>query len=171
MQNTIDFIEDQLHIISDSVLRAAEDLQEFQATNKIMNISYETEQIMQEAAELEKEKAMIVVTTSYYKNLENYVRSNIDHPESLIAPSSMGIEDPVLGSLFAALLRLYGERLDALLFATESSPSLKVIDTKINSAKLAILENIHNNLTNLEETNQKIDALLIDSIKKLPGCR
>jgi len=111
VENTIDFIESQLQVTSDSVLKAAENLQEYQASNKIMNISFETEQILQQSSELEKEKAVLFVTATYYKNLESYVKSNLDQPESLIAPSSMGIEDPVLGSLFSALLGFYGERL------------------------------------------------------------
>ena len=157
VENTIRFIDDQLRVIADTVFSAAEDLQNFQTANKVMNIDFETEQILQQTVELEREKAQLIVTRSYYKNLENYVRSNLDQPESLIAPSSMGIEDPVLGSLFGALLSLYGERMDALVSATDNSPTLKVIDTKISATKQAILENIKNNQANIEETMNKID--------------
>jgi len=91
--NTIKFIDNQLVIIADTLTAAETDLQNFQSTNEIMDLSFQAQQVFEYIQELQKQKAELEVKSRYYHNLKNYIKKNSEKIDQLVAPSAMGIED------------------------------------------------------------------------------
>ena len=164
--NTIKFIDQQLGLISDSLRVAELNLQKFRSSNEVMDMSFQSQQLFEYLNDLEKQKAELMVKSQYYKNLENYILKNKDNYDQLVAPSAMGIEDPVLNQLVAQLIELYNKKSDALLASTERSPAVISLNNQIRSTKNAILENIKNIIYNSNEALSDIQVRIDDLTKQ-----
>ncbi|MBT6962501.1 MAG: hypothetical protein HN993_00270, partial [Lentimicrobiaceae bacterium] len=155
--NTIRFIDGQLDVISDTLRAAETDLQTFQSDNEVMDLSFQAQQVFTYIEELQKQKAEMVVKSKYYNNLRNYIQKNSQDIDQLVAPSAMGIEDPVLNALVGQLIELYSKKSELLLTGTDRNPSVISINTQIRSTQNAILGNIGNIIENSNEVLADID--------------
>ena len=124
VENTIRFIDNQLGIISDTLKSAEMDLQNFQSSREVMDLDFQAQQVYELLADMQKQKAELIVKSKYYQNLKNYIQKNSESIDELVAPSAMGIEDPVLNALVGELITLYNEKANTLLFSTERSPKV-----------------------------------------------
>jgi len=120
--NTINFIDQQLDVISDTLTVAETDLQNFQSDNEVMDLSFQAQQVYEYIQDLQKQKAELEVKSRYYHNLKNYIKKNSEKIDQLVAPSAMGIEDPVLNALVSQLISLYSKKSEILLYSTEKKP-------------------------------------------------
>src|SRR3972149_6494285 len=95
---TLSFIDKQLNEILDSLNTSERMLQNFRTNNKIMDVDWQTEQVFSRMEDLQDEKAELLVKIKYYNALRAYLNENNDADE-LIAPSAIGINDPLLNRL------------------------------------------------------------------------
>lgn len=107
---TIKFIDNQLKGISDSLIIAENKLQEFRSRNRVMNISSQGSQVLEQAVKLEDEKSRLLIQADYYNYLNDYL-SKESATNKIIAPSTMGISDPTLIQLVGQLSELQAEYL------------------------------------------------------------
>lgn len=168
--NTIEFIDKQLKIITDSLNIAENILYDFRRKNKIIDISQEGNAIFKKIEAYESEKALFEVKSKYYNYLRNYIEQAKDF-KKVVAPSVMGIEDPLLNSLVVELNELYSTKNAISYSSTEKNPSIGILESKITSTKEKLLENLSNiiNSTNISSTelNKRIEKVDIE-IQKLP---
>ncbi len=164
--NTINFIDRQLDVISDTLTVAETDLQNFQSDNEVMDLSFQAQQVYEYIQDLQKQKAELEVKSRYYHNLKNYIKKNSEKIDQLVAPSAMGIEDPVLNALVSQLISLYSKKSEILLYSTEKNPSVISINTQIRSTQSAILGNISNIIENSDEMLVDIDDRINDVTKR-----
>ena len=104
----IDFIDMQLIGISDSLMITEDRLQEFRSQHRVMDISAQGNQIIEQAVKLEDEKARLTLESNYFDYLNKYLSSE-NSQETPIAPATMGIADPLLAQLVQELAQLQGE--------------------------------------------------------------
>jgi tyrosine-protein kinase Etk/Wzc len=168
--NTIEFIEKQLIGVADSLGAAENILEDFRSRNQVMDVSYQGQMIITQSKDLENHKAALVSKLDYYSYLIDYIQNNRDVKE-IIAPSSMGIEDPVLGQLISQLSSLNAERSALLFNATDDNPNITRINASIENLKNSIQENIKSVIatTNLalNDANNRLYSLS-GEIRKLP---
>jgi capsular exopolysaccharide synthesis family protein len=159
---TIDYINNQLDMISDSLSIAEEKLQEFRTRYQVHNLDTKAEQIFAQLQILQSEKATLTVKQRYYESIKERFDSN-EEVSDLIAPSSMGIDDPLLGNLVAEFAELNSQKVTLIDNSQERSPYLKSLEIKIANLRNTIYENIKYNLnTNeftLENLNSRISRL------------
>ena len=105
---TIDFIDDQLVGISDSLSITEEALQRFRSKNMVMDLSAQGQVIIDQAMKLENDKARLVIESNYYNYLAKYL-SKDNLGEVPIAPATMGITDPGLARLVTDLAELQSQ--------------------------------------------------------------
>jgi len=168
--NTIQFIDNQLTEITVSLQDAEEQLKYFRANNKIMDLSFAASNAFNKLDALESEKAQLTVKRKYYDYLLNYVRKN-DVMKDVVAPSSIGIDDPLLTSLIQQLSRYTSERSVLSITAKEKNPAWFVLEDKINSIKKELVENIKNIIANSQITTDELGrriAVLEKSVDQLP---
>ncbi|MGM0565677.1 MAG: GumC family protein, partial [Bacteroidota bacterium] len=170
--NTIEFIDEQLVDIKDSLQISETTLQDFRLENEVMNLEFQAQQLFEKMSELQTQKAQLHVKSRYYEYLKTYVKNNQSGKfDDVIVPSSMGIEDPVLASLVQRLTELYTEKAK-LSFSTKQDNVLTgQIDAKIRLTKENILENVNSIISTsqitLKDINQRISE--IDSrVAQLP---
>ncbi len=141
--NTINFIDNQLASIASSLNSAETELESFRRNNKVMDISSAATSVFLKLDELEAEKAVLLLKDKYYHYILEYVSSNKDLG-GVVAPSTMGIEDPLLNNLTLNLVELNREKSSLGRNTTGNNPFLNSLEIKIKNSKDALLENVKN---------------------------
>ena len=166
-ENTIAFIDDELSGIQESLNQAESDLKDFRQENDLMNLDLQTNQVYSNLQVLERERAEANVNLKIYKRLQDYIRVQIDDPENLAAPSTMGINDPLLNQLARDLVTLSQAKATQLLTQTEQHPQIVKLNEQIVTTKKALLENVNNLVNNaqmsLNEIERRIGSLEVKS--------
>jgi capsular exopolysaccharide synthesis family protein len=153
---TIQFIDDQLIGISDSLVITENKLQQFRSTHRVMDLSAQGQVIIDQAMSLENEKARIEIESNYYAYLADYLaKDNIG--EVPIAPATMGITDPGLTNLVADLANLQGQLYSKSL--GEKNPLQSQLAQRVRNTKEALRETLNgviraNNLARNENLAQ-----------------
>ena len=170
-ENTINFIDAELSGIQDSLSRSEIDLKDFKSTNDLMNLDVQATQIYNNLKALEKERAEMLVNVKIYRQLQTYIKNQIDDPENLAAPSTMGINDPLLNKLVVDLVTLSQIKATQLLTQTEQHPQVVKINEQIVTAKKTLLETVNNLVSNaqmgLDEINKRISQAEME-VRVLP---
>jgi len=170
-ENTIEFIDNELEGIQESLSNAESDLKDFREQNDVMNLDLQANQVYTNLRALEKEKSEMEVNVKIYKRLQDYIRVQINDPENLAAPSTMGITDPLLNQLAHDLVALAQTKATQLLTQTEQHPQIMKLNEQIVTTKKALLENVNNLVDNaqmgLNEINRRIAELEGES-RRLP---
>lgn len=157
--NTINFIDDQLSTVVDSLRKAEDKLQNFRLTNKILDVSNESSAIMQRISKIQEQKATFDMQIKYYNYLLEYINKKKDFRE-VVAPSVLGISDPLITSYISDLAKAFTERSVMSLSANQVNPSLTPINAKIQNALSTLREYINENLRNSDIAIADIDKKL-----------
>ncbi|MBO9699273.1 MAG: hypothetical protein J7604_03635 [Sporocytophaga sp.] len=169
--NTIAYIDTQLEGISDSLNLAEGDLERYRSANTVVDLSYEGKSLFDKFKELETEKSKEIFKEKYYEYLLNYLIKNTDI-NSMTAPSTIGIMDPLLNTLVSELTSLNNEKA-ALSYSTRAdNPTIAITNLKIENIKKALTENLINiknsSRISLDNVNKRM-AELQYRMQKLPS--
>lgn len=139
---TVAFIRDQLINISDSLRTFENQLQQFKKNNRTTgDLSIDGQRVYSRIESLEAQKAELSIRANYYAYLHNYITEsrNLDQ---IILPSSMGINDAVIGNLISKVVDLQLEI--KLYVARENAPNplLNSKMNRLNELKQEIIEAI-----------------------------
>jgi len=150
---TIQFISSQLGSVSDSLTASERHREQFQSRNNLLDLSYQSQQLLDQMVSLQEQKEQLSTQKSYYTYLLNYLKSNNDLKQ-IAAPSTVGINNPMLVSL---LQQLAGQTLDLTTLETtvidKNHPTLQQLRSQIEVTKKALIENSR---TMLHQSNMAI---------------
>ena len=170
-ENTIEFIDNELSGIQESLSQAETELKDFRTKNDLMNLDLQANQVYTNLRTLEKERAEKSVNLKIYKRMQDYIKVQIDDPENLASPSTMGINDPLLNQLARDLVTLSQTKATKLLTQTEQHPEIMKLNEQIITTKKALLETINNLVDNaqlsINEIDRRIGSLEVES-RQLP---
>jgi tyrosine-protein kinase Etk/Wzc len=168
--NTIDFIDSQLITITDSLNSTELNLQDFKKNNQVVDLSFQAQQLFDQARELDNKKAEVKIRGDYYQYLIDYLLKNRD-AGNLIAPSVIGIEDPLLNNLVLELNKMADQKIAMAGSGVSENPYLVTIGSQIKNAKATLEENVRNLINNNNQAIKDIDNRLNDvmvEVRKLP---
>lgn len=154
---TIQFIDDQLIGISDSLVITENKLQQFRSTHRVMDLSAQGQVIIDQAMSLDNEKARLGIEANYYNYLADYLaKDNVG--QAPIAPATMGITDPGLTRLVTDLADIQGQFYSKSL--GEKNPLQSQLAQRLRNTKEALRETLNgvrraNNLA-MSEINEQI---------------
>ncbi len=137
---TIQFIDDQLIGISDSLVITENKLQQFRSRNRVMNLSAQGQVIIDQAMNLENEKARLGIEANYYNYLAEYLAKD-NAGQAPIAPATMGITDPGLTKLVADLADFSGQLYSKNL--GEKNPLQSQLAQRVRNIKEALRETLN----------------------------
>lgn len=170
-ESTIQFIDDQLRGVVDSLEVTGIRLQKFRSANKVINLSKEGTFLFEKLQSLQSDKAALEIKDRYNKYLLEYIQKRMDFSD-VVAPSVVGIEDQLLNSLVAELNQLNLDRRNLGLSVVEVSPQISVLNNKIENTRNALHENllslVEGNKIALEDVNGRIQKIEMD-VQKLPS--
>lgn len=168
--STITFINRQLDIISDSLERASQNLENFRLNNKIIDLSSEGRLIKERLERFENEKITLVLQSQYFQYLKDYLNSK-DRPDDIISPSVLGVSDPILVVLIQGFAVLKTERQQLNMNISSSFPPVVLLDQKIEIAKKALFENVNSSIENINSSLKDVSQRIFQvegEIKGLP---
>ena len=165
------FIRGQLDDISGSLARAEAKEERFKrSSGAAVDIDRAVASKMEKKDALEADLNQVEADTKYYRELLAYItdKNNIN---KIIAPSAVGINDPLLNKNILDLKSLYDERTKKKFYKGEKSYDLVILDEQIENTTLSLKENVRNLVRSSEVAYQDKKARMnkIDTdIRKLP---
>ncbi len=161
-ENTIKFIDKQLIDVSDSLRIAEQKLQNFRINNKIIDLSAEGALLFEKLKILQDQKAVSEIKKRYYGYLIEYLKERSDLKD-IVAPTSLGIEDPQLSILLDQISQTYIQREGLLLTINIGSPTLAQIDSRLanlnKTLKEKVLSLIEANMISAQDIEQQLAEL------------
>ncbi|AFL85869.1 capsular exopolysaccharide biosynthesis protein [Belliella baltica DSM 15883] len=159
-ENTLKFIEEQLGFLEDSLKKKERELQNFKVENKMINVTAEFSDILSRINRLDDEAQSLDFELSYYRSIKSYMEQKSKDFTQVIAPSVVGIPDPLLNGLIQNLVSLSQDRRKLLASVNEIHPEIEKIDVQMAKIQDALFENI----VNLIENTEKKRALMARNI-------
>src|SRR5690606_4067002 len=119
------------------------------------NLTEEGSVIFQRLEGLEREKAEINLALRYYRTVMNYLDD--EQLDDLVAPSVIGIQDPLLNALVISMAELQGERVRLTATFSSETPAVREVNSKIENTKRTLIENLKSAITNSESALVEIN--------------
>lgn len=167
---TIKFIDRQIGGVYDSLKLVEGSLETFRIRNNILDINTTAQNLTTNLDRLESERAEVDVKLKYYTYVAKSLNSDNDFRD-IIAPSTFGLDDPLLNNLLIELSRLSQERTGLNYATKERNPMTEVIDLKIRNNKKALQENVRNIIDvsnmSLNDINSRL-SLIRNKLNRLP---
>ena len=157
---TLQFLDDQLASTSKEVSSIESELQGFKESNKTVNLSEESKSVLDRLNAIDVEKMKSDIELRSLNNLYNYVTSNVDMTE--MAPSALGIPDPLLIELISRFQELQSRRKSLSYGVKNITPAVRVIDQQIADTRAALVENIKSIQKNVRANNQALASQMGD---------
>ena len=163
---TIAFIERQLANISDSLKTAETNLELFRTDNQIIDIGTTSATLLQRLEELEVEKARLSAQREYFIHTSDYLTSS-NKLDDIVAPTSVGIDDPLLSSLILELSSLNREKVVLEYSASRDTPARKLLEKKIENTKATLIETMDNLISSANISINDIDKRIYATESKI----
>lgn len=154
---TIDYINQQLGEISDSLNITEQKLQRFRSSNQVLDLNIQATGITQQYQSLQNQMAELVTRKRYFDNVENNLSQNDDF-NNIAIPSSLGIQDPELNRQMGDLINAQAQKSGLIENKQEKNPLVQKLTIQINNLKKVVSENIVN--------ARKTTEIAIDEMKK-----
>jgi tyrosine-protein kinase Etk/Wzc len=95
---TIKFIDSQLSNVSKSLAVSEDEMTSFRQRNQIVDVSSHTGDLLGKASQFDSELSALKLRETYLDYLTNYLKTNMADG-SVVAPSSLGLNEPMLMAL------------------------------------------------------------------------
>lgn len=136
---TIDFINDQLNYLLDSLNQSESQLRDFRRKNNIIDVNAYSGNLMAKLEGFDQKRSELDLKDAYFGYLSNYLTKNIKE-ESIVAPSSLGVSDPTLLDLVTQFNDLQLERSQI----GEKNPNYKRVTENIEKIRETLFEVLKN---------------------------
>jgi len=130
---TISFIDGQIGTVADTLREVESSMEGFRgASQGMMSAASTSDALFQERSRLEDERSLHVRRRAYCSSVLEKIRSSSDL-RNVPAPSSSGIDDPVLNNLVIEITRLSAELAALNLTTVKSNPTVIAMERKIKN--------------------------------------
>lgn len=166
---TLHFIEAQLSELSKTLGGIEQTLQRYKEQKGTVNLSEESKSILEKLNAIDIERAKAELDLKTLSNLYDYIKSEKSIAE--LAPSSIGIPDPVMIDLLSRIRTLEAKRRELDIGLNKDAPQVKISEQQLNDLRLSLLENI---ATGRDNARTRLQGLMMQLrthealIKKIP---
>lgn len=138
---SLEFIDNQLMIISDSLKFFENQLEKFKNKNTLPNLSDQGTRLYEKLEKFESARAELIIKGNYYDYLESYIKDDAN-TDQIILPNTVGISDPVLSGLVSQMVSI---QMDLKLFSgSGENPLFQDMRNRIMGIRGDILESLRN---------------------------
>jgi capsular exopolysaccharide synthesis family protein len=170
-ENTLRFIEEQLGYLEDSLKKKELELQRFKVENRMINVSAEFSDLLGRINRLDEQAQELEFQMSYYNSIRQYISNKSKDFSQVIAPSVVGLPDPLLNGLIQTLVNLSQDRRKLLASVNENHPEVQKIDVQMEKVQDALFENVVNLIENTQVKRNAIQKDLDEydeQFKRMP---
>lgn len=155
-ENSIAFIEEQLGFLEDSMKSKQRELLNFKVKNKLLDVSAEFSSILAKMSSLDERNAELEYQLKYFDEIREYMVKKSKDYSDVIAPSVIGVPDPLLNGLILNLVNLSQDRRKLLATVNENHPEVVKIDVQMDKVQDALSENVINLIENTRNKKASI---------------
>ncbi len=140
-RRTIDFIDKQIGTVSDTLEKVESSMQQFRGSSGgMMSASNTSDALFEERSRLEDERSLIQRRRNYCASVLEKIRSSSDL-RNVPAPSSSGIDDPVLNNLVIEITRLSADlAAQNLSTGARSNPTVIAMERRIKNLTASLAQ-------------------------------
>ncbi|MDQ0639470.1 tyrosine-protein kinase Etk/Wzc [Pedobacter sp. W3I1] len=139
-RNTIKFIDNRLKYLVADLTGTEEDVESYKQQNRVTDVNMDAQMNAARSGEYNQLLETSSVQLRLLRSIENYFRGK--QSQFNLAPSAMGLKDPILNSLISKFNDLQLERNRMLRTANAENPLVLNLNEQIASLKTNILENL-----------------------------
>jgi len=143
-ERSIQFINNQLEEISNSLNTVESDLENFKESKNFVDLTDEARQFMANLNEINKQQQGILLKLNSLELLKSYIILNKDL--NILAPTLEDVRDPSVLKFVEELRAAQSSLKELQVNVTDAFPSIKILKDKISNAKKLLLENINNTI-------------------------
>ena len=138
---TINYIEQQLDQIADSLKYTEDKLQQFRSSKNVLNFNDQANSIMGQYMDLENKMAELETRKRYCAYMTEHLSADEDLA-NIVIPSSMGIPDDMLDNQLSELMAVQSQRAALVCNNQDMNPAVPKLNLQISSIKQTILDNV-----------------------------
>ncbi len=156
--NTIQFIEQQLVIISDSLSEKGSELSQFRTAHQIQSVSAQAGMLFSRLENLAEQSTQIMLTRKYYEYLIDYFNSDSIYLTTL-APASYPIDNATINTQKNRLMELNMEFQGLKYELNEKSynPYFVELENRMEVARQTLLKAINNQIILIDSDLDRIE--------------
>ena len=136
---TINFINEQLAFIFDSLQTSENRLRQYRRENNMVDVNAYTSSVLSKLSALDAQRSELTLKEAYFDELAEYLKESVTE-ERLVAPSSIGVSDPVLLDLVSKFNELQQKRSDL----GEKNPQYERLSKRMSEVRITMLEVLEN---------------------------
>ncbi|MBL7962345.1 MAG: polysaccharide biosynthesis tyrosine autokinase [Flavobacteriales bacterium] len=160
---TINFIDDQLGNVKDTLSQAEEAMKQAQTTTGVMgSTAARSEALFEDRSRLLDEQSRIQSKIQYFSYILDYMRGP-DDQSTPMAPSASNIDAPVLNNLIMDYIGAMNQRAQMNLSTKKSTPVLVALERSIQTSKQAIIETaqglLQQSRLDLNQVNSRLGSI------------
>ncbi|WP_375559523.1 GumC family protein [Bernardetia sp. OM2101] len=159
---TINFIDEQLSQIRDSLFLIEDKIQNFKSNNKFIVGEDAIGRNLEQYTALEEENRKLQMKGKYLDYLITYIKEN-DNYKGITTPSAVGVEDGIANTLIGRLVDLQIQREVFLEKGSSKNPFLLEKNIEIDKVRESLLEHLNNTKLNdriaAEDIKSRINTL------------
>jgi tyrosine-protein kinase Etk/Wzc len=154
--NTLKFVEDRLNHVSRDLSGIEKKIESYKSSQEAVDVSEQGKLFLENVSANDQKLSEIDMKLAALDQVEHYVKAKDN--SSSIAPSTLGVTDPVLSSLLDKLYEKELEYEKKKSTTGEGNPLLTSVTDQINRIKPGILENIQNQRKNLQASKSNLST-------------
>ncbi|MEZ4826793.1 MAG: polysaccharide biosynthesis tyrosine autokinase [Bacteroidia bacterium] len=168
---TIDFIDAQLDVVTDSLKGAEEQMTNLRQSQQTLDLNLTASNAVAKLQTLETDRAALSVRINYLQDLQRglELESNI---QTIVAPSQLGIGDQILNDLVLELKRLNNEKIARSLGGANSANiELKILNEQIANNVNNLRENVRGIIKSTEYSLNDVNRRIAEAqavVSRLP---
>ena len=165
-ENSIRFINEQLDNLQESLQVSEGAMTDFRQANKFVDVNSYAGQLMGLISGYDQQKMELRLRETYFDYLINYIHGNIEK-DAVIAPTTMGVTEPMLLSLVQQLndLRIQrGELTDRNVYYAKYTKDIENVKTAIEEVVTSMRASLEIEKQDLQARYDEVER----SIKMLP---
>ena len=165
-ENSIQFINEQLESLQSSLQVSEGAMTNFRQENKLVDVNSYAGQLMGLVAGYDQKAMELRLRETYFDYLINYIHTNIEQ-DAVIAPSTMGVNEPMLLSLVQQLndLRIQrGELTDKNIYYAKYTKDIENVKIAIEEVVNSMRASLEIEKSDLKRRNDEVEQM----IKTLP---
>lgn len=153
---TVEFIDDQLAVISDSLVQLELQIQNFKESNFTSGLQGEVSRYQENLDDLLREQSAIILKENYYQYLTKYLEENEDYREITI-PAAVGVSNTLLNDLVKQLIEIQIRENELSKVSSPDNPYISELNSKNNEIKKGIREAINSLERSLEISRNAVE--------------
>ncbi len=163
--NTLKFLEERLGLVSGELQNVEKNVAQYKTSQGITDLSAQAQSFLQTVQQNDAQLSEVNIKLGAIDDVDRYINSRSS--ERTGAPSTAGLNDPVLLGLITKVSELELERERLARTTSEQNPMLQTLESQIKSIKSNIRENVQTtkailttSKNQLTATNRKMEGVI-----------